>query len=232
MATKILLIGVDPQRKLNVGTEVAAVLEAEGYTVKAPDYIDFDITSHVQVEEFQMREYQHLILCNGWLKVAPIEEQDHYDIKKAINNNLLGNLMMISRFVQETKANTSNKDPRRIINIGSFAAEHPHRWLAPYCAAKAGLNHAVRCLARELHPDGYRIFCINPGKIEGTPMQKKIVQNMKDMGHDQAESFYDDRRLMPRWQTPADIADVIFKIIDGELDWMSGGSIPLSGGPQ
>jgi NAD(P)-dependent dehydrogenase (short-subunit alcohol dehydrogenase family) len=50
-----------------------------------------------------------------------------------------------------------------IINIASIMAQRPGRRHVNYCASKAGLQHASKCMAVELFRKGIRVNCINPG---------------------------------------------------------------------
>lgn len=47
-----------------------------------------------------------------------------------------------------------------VLAVGSRAAREPVDLLAAYCSAKAGLEHYIRCLARELAPTGVRANAI------------------------------------------------------------------------
>ncbi len=56
--------------------------------------------------------------------------------------------------------------PGRIVTIGSWAAERPHPHIPAYCAAKAGLRMAMRCLALELAPAGILVNEVAPGYVD------------------------------------------------------------------
>jgi NAD(P)-dependent dehydrogenase (short-subunit alcohol dehydrogenase family) len=58
-----------------------------------------------------------------------------------------------------------------IVNISSMSADLARTRLAPYCAAKAGVNALTRCAAKELAPD-IRVNAIAPGFVI-TPMTQE-----------------------------------------------------------
>lgn len=60
------------------------------------------------------------------------------------------------------------REPITVCAISSDAGERPMRTSIGYCASKAGLNMAVRVAARELGPQGWRVFGIAPGMIAST----------------------------------------------------------------
>lgn len=54
----------------------------------------------------------------------------------------------------------------RIVFLGSWAADHPHRAIPAYCVAKAGLRMLCRCLALELAPHGILVNEVAPGIVD------------------------------------------------------------------
>lgn len=65
--------------------------------------------------------------------------------------------------------------PRKVLNISSGLGRRPMAAQAPYCAAKAGLDHFTRCLALEeaAKPQGARVCALAPGVID-TDMQRQL----------------------------------------------------------
>ena len=65
--------------------------------------------------------------------------------------------------------------PRKVLNISSGLGRRPMAAQAPYCAAKAGLDHFSRCLALEeaAKDAGARICSLAPGVID-TDMQQHL----------------------------------------------------------
>jgi NAD(P)-dependent dehydrogenase (short-subunit alcohol dehydrogenase family) len=70
-----------------------------------------------------------------------------------------------------------------VVHVSSIAADLARSELAPYCAAKAGLNAFTRCAAKELAPD-VRVNALAPGFVitpltedtyaTGTPARERI----------------------------------------------------------
>jgi len=69
---------------------------------------------------------------------------------------------------------------RRIVNISSGAAHTPLPGIAPYCAAKAGLEMLTRTLAAEQGPNGVRVVSLRPGIID-TGMQTLMRSHSEDV---------------------------------------------------
>lgn len=62
-----------------------------------------------------------------------------------------------------------------LIAITAGQATHPHRGQAHVCAAKAGINMLVKCLALEWGADGVRVNGISPGPIDGTEGMARLT---------------------------------------------------------
>ena len=94
-----------------------------------------------------------------------------------------------------------------VVNLSSEAARDPFDGFAAYGAAKAALNLFGRSAAREGQKIGVRVHTIAPAAVE-TRMFRKI------MGEEQ----YPAAKTL----SPADVARVIARCLNGELKYTSG----------
>ena len=62
-----------------------------------------------------------------------------------------------------------------LLAISAPQALHPMTYQAHVCAAKAGVNMLVKCLAMEWGPAGIRVNGISPGPIEGTEGMARLA---------------------------------------------------------
>lgn len=65
--------------------------------------------------------------------------------------------------------------PRKVLNVSSGLGRRAMAAQAPYCAAKAGMDHFSRCVALDeaQHPQGARVVSLAPGVID-TDMQVQL----------------------------------------------------------
>src|SRR5207244_8567154 len=63
----------------------------------------------------------------------------------------------------EARQMVAQGDGGLIVNISSGETTRPSIGLAPYGAAKSGINHLVKTMAAELGPHGIRVNAIAPG---------------------------------------------------------------------
>jgi NAD(P)-dependent dehydrogenase (short-subunit alcohol dehydrogenase family) len=67
------------------------------------------------------------------------------------------------------------RGPRKVLNISSGLGRNAMAAQAPYCAAKAGMDHFTRCSALDeaQRPHGARLVSLAPGVID-TDMQTQL----------------------------------------------------------
>jgi len=109
----------------------------------------------------------------------------------------------------------------RIVNISSVAA-----WLggdtASYCAAKSAIIGFTRAVALEAAKDNVNVCAIAPGFVPNPFLDKIYPQDIKE----RLESVIP----LGRGATPEEIANVIVFLVSDEGSYMTGQTIPVSGG--
>jgi benzil reductase ((S)-benzoin forming) len=105
-------------------------------------------------------------------RIAPLGEIPAADLADAMRVDLEAPLLLTSAFLRATAGWTV---PRKVLNISSGLGRRAMASQAPYCAAKAGMDHFSRCVALEEagQPHGARICSLAPGVID-TDMQAQL----------------------------------------------------------
>lgn len=96
---------------------------------------------------------------------TPYLDLDPAELDRQVAVNLLGP-MHCARAAASRMARSRGGRGGGIVLLSSEAARFGGRGIAPYAAAKAGLNAMVVGVARELAPDGIRLNAISPGVID------------------------------------------------------------------
>lgn len=141
-------------------------------------------------------------------------EDDLADFHRVIDVNLYG-VMLGSRAAGRHMAKQKRGS---IINTSSIAGIKPGLPLITYRAAKAGVIHYTKSIARELGAYGVRANCIAPGHIPA------------------AQTFYDMQEMVSRMQplkrqgAPNDVANAALYLASELSAQVTGLVLPVDGG--
>jgi len=110
--------------------------------------------------------------------IAPLSASSALEVAQALRVGLEAPLLLTGAFLGAT-AHWHRADgtplERKVLNISSGLGRRAMASQAPYCAAKAGMDHFTRCVALEeaLKPHGARVCSLAPGVID-TDMQLQL----------------------------------------------------------
>lgn len=110
----------------------------------------------------------------------------------------------------------------KIIFISSVHAEMPYATAVAYNAAKAGLNHMAKTIARELVSHHINVNIIEPGWID-TPGERETFSE---------DAVMDGISWLPweRLGTPADIGKSVVFLASDDADYITGTILRVDGG--
>jgi NAD(P)-dependent dehydrogenase (short-subunit alcohol dehydrogenase family) len=131
------------------------------------------------VAELSRRESRLHILVNnaGANWGAPLDEFPESGWDKVMDLNLKSIFFLTRDLLPLLRKAGTADDPARVINIGSIDGLHvPILETYAYSAAKAGLHHMTRVLARKLAPDNVAVNAIAPGPFESQMMKATLEQ--------------------------------------------------------
>jgi benzil reductase ((S)-benzoin forming) len=110
-------------------------------------------------------------------QIGPLDTCPPDQLSAALRVGLEAPMQLTAAFLHATSAwvGAGWKGPRKVLNISSGLGRSPMAAQAPYCAAKAGLDHFTRCSALDeaQHPHGARLVSLAPGVID-TDMQVQL----------------------------------------------------------
>ena len=105
-------------------------------------------------------------------RIGRVDACDPAALSAALRVSLEAPLLLCAAFLRATR---NWAGPRRVLNISSGLGRRAMAGQAPYCAAKAGLDHLSRAMALDEaeRPNGARIVALAPGVID-TDMQVQL----------------------------------------------------------
>jgi len=109
-----------------------------------------------------------------------------------------------------------------IVNLSSVNAVLAQPGALAYCAAKAALEMATRCLASELAPAGIRVNAVAPG-----PVPTRLLDDALE-GRDPA--VLEPYVPLGRLGAPADVAEAVAWLASDASAWVTGQVLRVDGG--
>jgi NAD(P)-dependent dehydrogenase (short-subunit alcohol dehydrogenase family) len=133
--------------------------------------------------------------------------------------NLTGTFLTIKHAGQRMAAGGGGA----IVAISSIAGPLTHRFMAPYCASKAGLEMLVKVAADELGPLGIRCNAVRPGLVP-TELADPLVQDGVVVDD------YLDQIPLGRLGRVEDVAQAVRYLVGPESALVTGQCLAVDGG--
>lgn len=222
----------------NIGHTIAGALRfRNGMDVADPPIEELDARMSFETQEYlrQHGPFDTLILAHGQTHLDWIENQPDAKIYEQIDNSLASHIVASKNFVRATLEHPWVKN---IVFIGSMAYRKVLNGSSVYCAAKAGLAHYAECLGYELTPKGYRVYCVHPSNVKGTPMTEQTIDGLmryRRMDREEAIEYWSHDLRMPEFLRASDIANVVAELVDpagSSFEYLTGTNIELTGGQR
>jgi len=137
----------------------------------------------------------------------------------AVEVNLTGTFLTIKHAGQAMAAGGGGS----IVAISSIAGPLTHRFMAPYCASKAGVEMLIRTAADELGGLGIRCNAVRPGLVP-TDMAMPLTDDTTVVDD------YMDQMPIKRLGNVEDIASGVRYLAGPESSWVTGQCFAIDGG--
>lgn len=224
--TQALVLGA---RQGNIGGAIADVLDNDGWDVVTHDCQMSD--GGYGLPSVPWAESDALVVTLGKEGITPFSKCSEDDVLEIIDACLVLPLLCIRMWVQgRLLVGLGGK----CVVLGSYAYDHSPTSCVPYCAAKAGLAHAINGLGWELTADGFNFHIVHPYHVPSTPMGARVVEAMvQERGFtvDEAEEYQKKDMKLDHHLTPAEIAEYVrWLVVAPEAAWLSGQGLSLYGG--
>lgn len=163
-----------------------------------------------------------LAFCAGIGTVRPIKMCRYDFMKKVMDINFFSFVELIRCI---SAKGCHNSEHTAVVGISALGAFLGNSTKTAYCASKAAMNSAVRCLAKELAPKGFCINTVAPG-VTDTPMAKAAEEYAQDSDTFKAIA---ERQYLGICQ-PEDIADAVVFLMSNKSRMITGSCLPVDGG--
>ncbi|ALG91664.1 MULTISPECIES: SDR family oxidoreductase [Actibacterium] len=198
--------------------------ETSGDVIALPGDVSTVAGIEALVAELSNHEKQVDILVNnaGTICEAPIDEYPEDGWDSVLSLNLKSCFFLTQKLLPLMRAGATGERPSTVINIGSVGALRigPKETYA-YAAAKAGLHHLSKSMAKRLAPENITINSIAPGFFPSD-----MTQITSDEMHDMLIQMVPRRRV----GQPLDLAGLAVFLASPAASYMTGTVIPVEGG--
>lgn len=188
---KVYVLGTSPSGgDGNVGDRVAALFEDLGHPVNRDHGYRIGSGRFEPPQDHHLKDQDALIVTSGLSHIENFEEVAEEYVQELITANLTLPIVAAHRYVQARGAAGGT-----VVLVGSYAHNHVLSNSVGYCAAKAGLDMAVRAMAWDLRATTFNVKVVHPYHIEGTPMAAYVEERvMETKGLDRADAILYSRK--------------------------------------
>lgn len=113
-----------------------------------------------------------------------------------------------------------------LIAITAPQAVNPTAFQAHVCAAKAGINMLVKCLALEWGPAGIRVNAVSPGPVNDTEGMARLAPT------EAARAAINGRLALRRWADKREVAELVAFLCSDAASYLTGGIYNCDGGHE
>ena len=145
-----------------------------------------------------------------------------YDFMKSMMDINFFSFVEIVRIITKKK---NFNEGLSIVGISSVASQEGNQSKTGYCASKAAMDGAIRCLAKELSPKKIRVNSVMPG-ITKTSIFDQIMDN----GGDSEDLKGILQRQYLGICEPENIAFAVAYLLSEEANYITGTSIAVDSG--
>lgn len=190
-------------------------------------YYEFDLNNVERIDplikEISERHgpFDGFVHCAGIGEVRPLNLSKYAFMLRVMNINFFS-FVEISRCL--TKKNSYNIG-MNIVGVSAIGAFLGNSTKTAYCASKAAMNSATRCMAKELSSKGIRVNTVAPGVTRTSMLEKFEVVKI-----DSEEAHSITQRQYLGICEPVDIANAITFLLSDMSRMITGSCITVDGG--
>jgi NAD(P)-dependent dehydrogenase (short-subunit alcohol dehydrogenase family) len=195
----------------------AGAEDAGGQSVDARSYPDVEAAVKACAEKFGPIDM--VLAGQAGNFPAGAAQMSANAFKSVVDIDLLGTFNVFRAAVHEAR-----RPGASFIAITAPQAKRPWLFQSHVCAAKAGVNMLVQCLAMEWGIEGVRVNAISPGPIDGTEGMERLAPN------EEMRERYRKALALKTFGNRDDIADAALWLSSEGADYVTGTILEVEGG--
>lgn len=217
---KLILLDLDENKLKEVSTELSTEEVKHAYymcNLSNISELEPLIKSIIQ-ENGPVDGFVH---CAGVGSVRPLNMTKYDFMVNVMNINFFSYVEIIRCLSKKGSYNVG----MNIVGVSAIGAYLGNSTKTAYCASKAAMNSATRCVAKELSAKGIRVNTVAPG-VTNTAM----ASSLNDLGIDSEETKAIVERQYLGVCQPEDISNTIMFLLSDLSKMITGSCISVDGG--
>ena len=185
---------------------------------------------------FERGPVQHLVnVIGGVVNFGNFDTLSIDDWRNCVEANVMCHVPVCKAFARDVRARQNPKSATNIIFLSSMVGISPGRFNPHYAASKAGVISLTKYLSQELGPDGIRVNCVSPSRLDDDTLtfDANEIANKKGIDIDmvRAEIVAESSKKTPIGQlaTPKDVSGLILWLLSSRAHFVTGANIPIGG---
>ncbi len=222
LGANVTVFGRDPEKASNAAADIAKDASAGGVLglgadVRVPDAVQEVIDTTVG----QFGPIDIVVAGAAGNFPAPAVDISPKGFKTVVDIDLLGTYNIFRLAFDHLR-----KPGASLIAITAGQAVNAMAFQAHVCAAKAGINMLIKCLALEWGPAGIRVNGISPGPIADTEGMARLAPTPE------AEAALTSRIALRRYGTKQEIAAMASFLCSDDAQYISGSIFNCDGASE
>ena len=196
--------------------------EAEGRSVDARSYPD--VEAAVQACSQAFGKIDVCLAGQAGNFPAGAAQMSANAFKSVVDIDLLGTFNVFRAAVHEANRGSEGEAGASFIAITAPQATRPMMFQSHVCAAKAGVNMLVKCMAMEWGLSGVRVNAISPGPIDETEGMDRLAPT------EESREQYRQALALKRFGSKDDIAGAALWLCSEHAAYVTGTILEVEGG--
>ena len=190
-------------------------------------YYCFDLTQVIEIESFIKEMISECGPVDGFVHSAgiscrrPIRQTKPEIMKNVLDINLCSFIEIVRCITKRDSYNAGLS----IVGVSSVSSLMGNKAKVAYSVSKAGIDAAIRCIAKELADVGIRANSVCPGII-----QTDFYEQLKKVTGDSEDTIAGIERQYLGLGKPEDVANMIAFLLSDASRLITGASIGIDGG--
>lgn len=220
LGARVAVVGRDAEKAANAAKEISAIgVKTLGLSA---DVREFDAVERSLKETADAFGGVDIVVSGAAGNFpAPAVSISAKGFKTVVDIDLLGTYNVFRAAYDIVR-----KPGASLIAISAPQALHPMTYQAHVCAAKAGVNMLVKCLAMEWGPAGIRVNGISPGPIEGTEGMARLAPT------EAMQAAVKNRIAIRRYGRRDEVGDAAIYLSSEAGSFVTGTILDCDGGSQ